>query len=78
LIQEEIKRRSNSGSACYNSVQNILSFCLLLKNVKIRIETIIFPVVLYESETWPLTLREEQKIEVSGVCGTSGRGEARI
>jgi hypothetical protein len=24
LIQEEIKRRLNSGNACYNSVQNLL------------------------------------------------------
>jgi hypothetical protein len=33
LIQEEIKRRLNSGNACYLSVQN----GLLSKNVKIRI-----------------------------------------
>jgi hypothetical protein len=31
LIQEEIKRRLNSGNACYHSVQNLLSSCLLLK-----------------------------------------------
>jgi hypothetical protein len=31
LIQEEIKRRLNSSSACYHSVQNLLSSCLLLK-----------------------------------------------
>jgi hypothetical protein len=37
LIQEEIKRRLNSCNACYHSVQNLLSFCLLLKNVKVRI-----------------------------------------
>jgi hypothetical protein len=37
LIQEEIKRRLNSGNACYHSVQNILSSRLLSKNVKIRI-----------------------------------------
>jgi hypothetical protein len=29
LIQEEIKRRLNFGNACYHSVQNLLSFCLL-------------------------------------------------
>jgi hypothetical protein len=28
LIQEEIKRRLNSGNACYHSVQNLLSSCL--------------------------------------------------
>jgi hypothetical protein len=36
FIQEEIKRRLNSGNACYRSVQNLLSFSLLSKNVKIR------------------------------------------
>jgi hypothetical protein len=37
LIQEGIKRKSNSGNACYRSVQNLLSSRLLSKNVKIRI-----------------------------------------
>jgi polyribonucleotide nucleotidyltransferase len=36
-IQEEIKRRLNSGNACYRSVQNILSSHLLSKNIKIRV-----------------------------------------
>jgi hypothetical protein len=31
MIQEEIKRRSNSGNACYHSVQNLLSSRLLRK-----------------------------------------------
>jgi hypothetical protein len=56
LIQEEIKRRLNSGNACYHSVQNFLSSRLLSKNLKIRIyKTIILPVVPYGCETWPLT-----------------------
>jgi hypothetical protein len=63
LIQEEIKRRLNSGDACYHSVQNLLSSRLLSKNVKIRIyKTIILPVVLYGCETWSLTLREEHRL----------------
>jgi hypothetical protein len=37
LIQGEIKRRLNSGNACYHSVQNVLSSRLLSKNLKIRI-----------------------------------------
>jgi hypothetical protein len=37
LIHGEIKGRLNSGSACCCSVQNLLSSCLLPKNVKIRI-----------------------------------------
>jgi hypothetical protein len=65
LIQEEIKRRLNSGNACYYSVQNLLSSQLLSKNLKIRIyRTIILPVVLYGYETWSLTLREEHRLGV--------------
>jgi hypothetical protein len=48
LIQEEIKRRLNSGTACYHSVQNLSSSCLLPKDVKFGIyKTIILPVVQY-------------------------------
>jgi hypothetical protein len=65
LIQEEIKRRMNSGNAYYQSVQNLLSSCLLSKDIKIRIyKFIILPVVLYGSESWSLTLREEQRPRV--------------
>jgi hypothetical protein len=59
LIQGEIKRRLNSGNACYHSVQNLLSSRLQSKNLKIRIyETITLPVVLHGCETWSLTLKE--------------------
>jgi hypothetical protein len=37
LIGEEIKRRLNSGNACYYSVHNLLYSRLLSKYVKIRI-----------------------------------------
>src|SRR5215469_7126903 len=64
-IQEEIKRRLKLGSACYHSVQNVLSFSLLSKNLKIKVyRTIILPVVLYGYETWLLTLREEHRLRV--------------
>ena len=64
-IQKEIKSRLKSGNACYYSVQNILSSSLLSKNLKIKIyRTIIFLVVLYECETWSLTLREERRLRV--------------
>ena len=46
-------------------MQNLLSFRLLSKNLKIKIyRTIILPVVLYGCETWALTLREERKLRV--------------
>jgi hypothetical protein len=65
LIQEEIKRRLNSGNPCYPSVQSHLSSRLLPENVKIRIyKTIILPLVLYGCETWSLTLREEHRLRV--------------
>jgi hypothetical protein len=65
LIQEKIKRRLNSGNACYHSVQDLLSSRLLSKYLKIRIcKTIILAVVLYEYETWSLTLREEHTLKV--------------
>jgi hypothetical protein len=59
-IHDEIRSRLNSGNACYNAVQNLLSSRLLSRNVKIKIyKTIILPVVLYGYETLSLTLREE-------------------
>jgi hypothetical protein len=65
LIQKGIKSRLNSGNACYHSVQNLLSPCLLSRNVKIRIyKTIILPVVLFGCETWSLTLRDEHRLTV--------------
>jgi len=35
-IQEEIKSRLKSKNACYHSVQNLLSFSLLSRNLKIK------------------------------------------
>ena len=65
FIAEEIKSRLSSGNACYHLVQNILSLRLLSKIVKIKIyRTIILPIVLYECETWLLTMREERKLRV--------------
>jgi hypothetical protein len=65
LIQEGLKRRMNSGNACYHSVQNLFSSRFLSKNVKIRTyKIIILPVVLYGSETWSLTLTVEHKLRM--------------
>jgi hypothetical protein len=44
---------------------DVLSSNLLSKYVKIKIyRTIILPVVLYECETWSLTLKEERRLRV--------------
>ena len=46
-------------------MQNLLSSSFLSKNIKIKIyRTIILPVVLYECETWLLTLRDERRLRV--------------
>jgi hypothetical protein len=64
-IQEEIKSRLKSGNACYNSVQNVLSYSLLSKNIKIEIyRTIFLPVVVYGCETWSLTMRDGRRLRV--------------
>jgi hypothetical protein len=51
-MHEEIKSRLNSGNACYQSVQNLLSSRLLSRNLKVNIRKTIIPtVVLYGCET---------------------------
>jgi hypothetical protein len=63
LFKEEIKRRLNSGNACYHSVKNLPSPHLLLKNVEVRIYKTI-TVVLYGCKTWSLTVRKEHELRV--------------
>jgi hypothetical protein len=64
-IHDELKIRLNSWNTCYYSVQNLLSFHLTTKNLKIKIyKTVILPVVLYWCETLSLTLREEHRLRV--------------
>jgi hypothetical protein len=65
LIQEEIKRKLNSGNACYHSIQNLLSSLLPSIHLKMIIyKTVILPVVLYGCEAWSLTLREERRLRM--------------
>jgi hypothetical protein len=64
-IHNEIKSRLNSGNACYHSVQNLLSSYLISKELKIKMyKTVILPVLLYQCQTWSLTLREEHRLRV--------------
>ena len=86
-VHEEIKSRLKSGSACYHSVQNLLSSSLIPKSVNIKIyRTITLAVVLYGCETWSLTLWEECRLRVfenkvlSRIFGTrqEGSGEDYI
>jgi hypothetical protein len=66
LATIQIKKRLNSGNACYHSVQKLSSSCLLFKNLKAGIyKTIVLPVVLYRCETSSLlTLSEEHRLKV--------------
>jgi hypothetical protein len=64
-IHDELENRFNSGSACYYTVQNLLSSRLIPKSLKIKIyKTVILPVVLYRCETWSLTLGKEHRLRV--------------
>jgi len=46
-VHEEISGKLNTVNACNHSVQNLLSFCLLSKTLKIKIhKTVIFPLAL--------------------------------
>jgi hypothetical protein len=77
-IQEEIKNRLKSGNACHHLAQNLLSFSLLSKNIKIKIyRTIILPFLLYRCETWTVTLMEEHRLRLLRIFGPK-RGEVTV
>ena len=64
-IQEEIKSRLKSGNTCHHSLQNLLSYSLLSKNLNLKIDrTIILPSLLNGYATWSLILREERRLRV--------------
>jgi len=64
-IQKEIEIKLKPGNACYLSVQNLLSFSLLYKNLNFKIyRIIILPAVLYRCETLSFTLREKCRLWV--------------
>jgi hypothetical protein len=65
LIHQESNSRFNLGSACYQSVQNLLSSHLLSKNITIKIyKTITLPVVSYGCKTSSLALGKEHRLRV--------------
>jgi hypothetical protein len=61
-FHKEVKRRLNSGSDYYHSVQTeSFASCFLSQNLKIKINrTIMLPVLLYGYETWSNTLMKDQ------------------
>jgi hypothetical protein len=62
---KQIKSRLNLGNACYHSVQSLLPSRLLSRKLKVKMyKTIILPLVLYDCETWSLTLRKNHRTRV--------------
>ena len=59
-ISFEIKRRTMSANRCYHGLQRHLRSKLLTTKTKCNIyKTLIRPVLLYGSESWPLTRKDE-------------------
>jgi hypothetical protein len=56
-IHKEIKSRLNLENASYYTVLNLLSTCLLSKNLKIKIYKTIVLLIFYGCETCSVTLR---------------------
>ena len=64
-FHEEIKCRLQSRNTCYYLVQNLSSFSLLSKNIKVQLYgTIILPFILYGCDTWSPTVSEEHRLSV--------------
>jgi hypothetical protein len=53
----EEKEQIELGNACHNLFQNLLSSCLLSKNIKVKITELLFCLLFCMTETWSLTLR---------------------
>ncbi|KAL4082894.1 hypothetical protein QTP88_029548 [Uroleucon formosanum] len=61
----EIDTRLKKGNNCYYGLGKVLSAKAISKNLKVQIyTTLIRPVVLYGSETWPLRKAEQMRLEV--------------
>ena len=58
---EEIQERITSGNRCFFALQNMFKSRNVSRNTKIKIyTTILRPIVMYGSECWVMTTREEQ------------------
>jgi hypothetical protein len=64
-ISEEIRKRIQVGNRCYHANKKLLADKLLNYNSKIQIyKTIIRPTVTYGSETWTLTMSDENQLRI--------------
>lgn len=63
-MSEEIKHRLTVANRCYYGLQKQFSSRLLSRRTKIKLyKTLVKPVLLYGSETWTLTKRDETLLE---------------
>ncbi|PNF43054.1 hypothetical protein B7P43_G04737, partial [Cryptotermes secundus] len=65
----EIKRRLNSGNACYHSVQNLLSSRLLSKNIKITTHKWID--VAQDRYQWRALVNTVMNLRIPKILGNS-------
>lgn len=64
-VSLEIKARLAAGNRCYFSFQRLLKSSLITRKLKLLVyKTIIKPVVLYGSETWTMTSRDGNRLNV--------------
>ena len=64
-ISQEIRRRIMSANRCFHGLQRHLRSKLLTNKTKCCIyKTLIRPVVLYGSESWPLTKNDEHLLQM--------------
>ena len=64
ILRKKLRAGLKSGNACCHSVQNILSFRVVSKNIRIKIYRYIVLPVVYGRVTWSLILREESRLRV--------------
>ena len=63
-IEEEIKVRITQGNRCFFALKHLFRSSLVSRATKLRLyKTIIRPIVMYGSETWPLATKLEKLIE---------------
>ena len=61
IIAEEIKEKISAGNRCYFSIQEIFNCTKISRATKIRLYKVVLKsVVTYESETWTVTVTEEE------------------
>lgn len=75
-IEEEIKMRITQGNRCFFALKHLFRSSLVSRATKLRLyKTIIRPIVMYGSETWPLATKHESTIScferkiLRAICG---------